>query len=319
MSHPLDGAFAKLDRAETQTHVLNEQIKAFIEADDPQPYTIRKERHNECVQEMPIESKELRRRFLAPSDLVGPTTDAPFGVVTAVGVCDVSFRIEANIPLPVLQFGVILGEIVHNLRCALDFLIWELSVKAQQYRPPDVILPRSPDTKWKRLQFPITMDNAGWKNAIKGNNLWALDQTTIDDIEKLQPYYGGKAAADQPLWWLQELWNIDKHRTIPIIIMVGELEFSVIVGRRIIANRATYGRGIGPFDDGAELQRVEIAWLLVTGEQDFDPTMEMHPQITVDIAFGKGSVVGYRRAQAVIREMTAEVGSILKKFKLSSF
>jgi len=94
-----------------------------------------------------------------------------------------------------LRLGTLVGEIVYNLRCALDYLIYalaELDSGAPQ----------------KRTQFPImetAQDFARWsKTMLKGVN-----PGHIAAVERLQPY-NGCSWTDA----LGALSNMDKHRHI---------------------------------------------------------------------------------------------------------
>jgi hypothetical protein len=103
---------------------------------------------------------------------------------------------------------VIMGEILYNLRSALDHLAWAL---VEPYQTT-------------KTEFPIF----GKKNGSDGflaqapTKLPGLQQGkpgAWDIIEKLQPYHGGGTKWDpatdtgpDPLWTLHELNNIDKHR-----------------------------------------------------------------------------------------------------------
>ena len=61
---------------------------------------------------------------------------------------------------PVHEWGAMVGDVVDNLRSALDHLVWQLTL-ANGHTPPAVIpLKRSdPDYWWRRVSFPIhTLD-----------------------------------------------------------------------------------------------------------------------------------------------------------------
>ena len=72
MSHPLDGAYAKLGRAQQHINEFKEEVEAFIYANDPKPYIVRRERHNELVEQRSFPEEMLRHRGLSPAQLVGP-------------------------------------------------------------------------------------------------------------------------------------------------------------------------------------------------------------------------------------------------------
>lgn len=98
------------------------------------------------------------------------------------------------------DLGVPIGDAVHNLRAALDHLIYQL-----------VLLNRQ--TPNKRTQFPIFFDAEDYfcdsRAMRKGISL-------IHDasVEGLQPYHRVGDESNHPLWWLTELDNFDKHRLL---------------------------------------------------------------------------------------------------------
>jgi len=118
---------------------------------------------------------------------------------------------------PVLIYGLeipaIAGDVVHNLRSALDHLAFQLvsaGVEAGETRP---------NGRWFDIQFPILYSFANYEDK-KSQVLQGAQQDAIDAIDKLKPYQGG----DNRLWLLRQLDNTDKHS---FIILPGE---NAIVG-----------------------------------------------------------------------------------------
>src|ERR1035438_8954375 len=112
------------------------------------------------------------------------------------------FQIEIA-PLPEIIPGV-LGDFVCCLRSSLDQLAWGLA-----HIWPSRKFTR---TEERRIQFPIFEErNATYEDRIK---LFPPAVATV--IDSLQPYLRGNAFRDDPLWKLNELWTMDKHRAIPM-------------------------------------------------------------------------------------------------------
>jgi hypothetical protein len=173
MSHSLDGPWAKAERAREHTEVLNREWRIFFES-------------------------HSNRDFLNHS------LDGPWHVISA------------SPPLkkpPPLRFSVICGDIVHNLRSALDHLVWQL-----------VIAEGSEPGKWN--SFPIYTDSDAFTRDVRcrkkkrgpgplagidpKGDAWAF-------IEELQPYNSRKLGMDpthHQLFVLHTLSNTDKHRTL---------------------------------------------------------------------------------------------------------
>src|SRR5215213_8436860 len=59
-------------------------------------------------------------------------------------------------PVPVVEeWGPIIGDVVHNLRSALDHLVWQLTI-ANGHTPPNPIPWRGqPGAEWRDIRFPI--------------------------------------------------------------------------------------------------------------------------------------------------------------------
>lgn len=133
---------------------------------------------------------------------------------------------------PSLEWGVYIGEIAHNLRSALDGLVWQLALQKT----------KTPATN---TQFPIflvgrtkkrTHGNRGefihsFEGRRRGDgrdmirSLFMKHQTMI---ERLQPYKRGNSphwqsrikrhnSYSNPLWWLHKINNADKHRLIQVV------------------------------------------------------------------------------------------------------
>jgi hypothetical protein len=109
-----------------------------------------------------------------------------------------------NVPEPDPRIGVIIGDIAHNLRSALDHLIYQLSI------PPGSTEPVDPDAP----AFPITSSSGNWRSARR-----RLDQArrgTKTRVERFQPYHRRRDPDTWLLWQLREISDIDKHRILHV-------------------------------------------------------------------------------------------------------
>lgn len=124
------------------------------------------------------------------------------------------YRISASVDdYPPIELGLIAGDVVQNLRAALDQLVWAYSAG---------------DKRNRRTAFPIYITEEEYrKNApSKIQGLREKDQLLI---ERWQPFQLGDGAARHPLAKLQQLSNIDKHRTLLPLALVQKRE-PVLVG-----------------------------------------------------------------------------------------
>ena len=101
-------------------------------------------------------------------------------------------------PVVPIEYSVRLGEIVYNLRSALDQLVWQL-VHAN-YKAPSHL-----------NEFPIFDDESRFNEAIK-RKLKGVSQESSAKIKEMQPF--SKNDKWSPLKTLHSLCNIDKHRSV---------------------------------------------------------------------------------------------------------
>jgi hypothetical protein len=178
--HPLDGAHFKLARAYSQIDIIKSmEISYFKET----KHSIVRAEYN------PVSGKDI-------------------------------YRIKIDGPPPSLDWGVYIGEIAHNLRSALNYLVYQLALLNPANRPETV-------ARDKRLQFPIFTDVSEYRrNGESTIRLLTPKHKAI--IEGLQPYnsvssislptidLSERSGRRSPLFWLEEINNMDKHRLIHV-------------------------------------------------------------------------------------------------------
>jgi hypothetical protein len=103
------------------------------------------------------------------------------------------------------KFALIIGDCLHNLRSALDNLIYELAVTYTGFDP-------LPEHRAKRLQFPIFADRPMTSRECR-NQIGCIHPDAQAFIKESQPYKrGDEDAPKHILSILQTLSNKDKHR-----------------------------------------------------------------------------------------------------------
>jgi len=178
-------------------------------------------------------------------------------------------------PLP-LEWSVIIGEIVHNLRSALDHAIYELTC-IESGGPLE------------GTEFPIfdnesryfALDRRG--NPTRASGLFKIrgikDETRRAVIKGLQPFEFRKThPADQlPIIALVHKLNIvDKHRTLHLCRMsTTQLQTRVLRDIHPISMTIVIPR----LEDGTEVTR----WRPVG---DFNDEVDMESEVSFEIAFG---------------------------------
>jgi hypothetical protein len=163
----------------------------------------------------------------------------------------------------VWRWAVILGDALHNLRGALDHIVYALAVAQTGKDPPD---------DQTRLAFPICSEPKYF--AKSRSRIASLDGPTQAAIEKVQPY--NRLAPGQwfmPLWWLAQLHDIDKHRLSHIAVTAAHPE-EIATDARPGTYRAEWN--VGSLVDGAQVLRLALS--------------EPNPDVRVDLK-ATGAVV----------------------------
>ena len=111
-----------------------------------------------------------------------------------------SVRIIANIEMPEVC-SVIIGDVVHNLRSALEHVA------------SDLIAAKEGNNARSGSMFPMGEKMIELENYVKNNKLTALYPEFADIVlNQIRPSKEG----NRVLWACGKLWNIDKHR-LPIV------------------------------------------------------------------------------------------------------
>jgi len=105
------------------------------------------------------------------------------------------------------EFAVVAADMFHNLRAALDYLVYQLVLGTGS-------LPTA------RNSFPCVRDAIDWSSTA-GDRLKGLSDDDKDEIKGLQPFDPGYSgpADHHMLVLLDTLNNIYKHRLLPLAVM----------------------------------------------------------------------------------------------------
>jgi len=181
----LDGPLLKLDRALQQIQALNAEINQFRSRVNANPDPVRVE--------FDLEAREH---------------------VVILNVLEE----------PPAEWSTWVGEIIHNLRSALDHFVWELaSVTVGDFDRTD------PVPSWRRgLQFPVLYENKKggrfprdlreFTSKQSSGNLHSVPPIAISRIFDVQPYMVSPGTpSEDRLSRLAQLSNIDKHQTLHVV------------------------------------------------------------------------------------------------------
>src|SRR5713101_158737 len=206
---PLDGCRAKIHRARFHIGELGEMVRAFVEHSPYNVHLAVDEAANEVV-------------FTAVANpLFSPTS---------------------------ITLTLIAGEVAHQLRSALDHLVWQLVI-ANTGQPP----------QGTRSQFPIFKTEAGYDQRA-ADMIEGVSANAATRIRAAQPFHAGAHAERVLTWVVHELNNTDKHRIIPLTTtysFVGRLLMVKADGTEVeILPRRKYVRE--SLHDGEEIVRVPV-------------------------------------------------------------
>jgi hypothetical protein len=140
------------------------------------------------------------------------------------------------------EWGLIFGDCVHNLRSALDHVVYAAVKDKVNPIPADRI---------NKIQFPIVDQPTSFQGAVGGNRIEILDQTVIDVIDSFQPYNRGLPKTPPLLALLRDFNNSDKHRLItPTIFIPSQAGFEFSKPTKGIGNVKVITESVV---DGAEI------------------------------------------------------------------
>lgn len=224
-----------------------------------------------------------------------------------------ALRVLADVTPPP-NLGLCIGDVAHQLRSALDGLVYQLA------------LAQDADTvALRRTAFPIfhrfrvkgcrqrlegtgTPCRGGVRHYLcgRGQTMAPLSRRHKAMIERMQPYHRRNGGTRDPLFLLSELNNSDKHRLLPV------------AGAKVGAYGAGYGDEPIPvyqvrprtiFEDGAKVGWVE-AWGVHAQR-----VLEDQPVVAL-LSFGHGcDAVRGLGVVATLDRMADRVSEILEAFE----
>jgi hypothetical protein len=165
---------------------------------------------------------------------------------------------------PPIELSLMIGDALHNLRSALDHLVWERS---------------APHARDAKTGFPLSLTRQGFSSSQHRLRGLSADDRAI--IERLQPYHASDEleARTEPLRVLHDLNIADKHQFLHLTWL--SLESATLVtnarGGNIVHSETFHG----PVEDGTVLARVLVS--------PPDAEVDMHFGAAFDVALGSGT------------------------------
>lgn len=196
------------------------------------------------------------------------------------------------------SWGIQLGDTVHNLRCALDHVVWQL-VLLNGERPGH-------HTSW-----PAGMTGEYYWSPRKNGRPSLREETlrgVADEpralIDQLQPYRGGTEVHRHFLSVLVPLSNADKHRIVQAgFLAIEEPPDQFMVRNQDVGDVLEGTFAAGPLKDNANVMECRVA---ITGP---NPHVYMQRDLTLIVGFGEQHF-----AWGAIQEMAIAVGQTIEAF-----
>lgn len=183
---------------------------------------------------------------------------------------------------PPLRLSVICGDAIHNLRAALDHLVWQLVVAAGNKPSKGNSFPIYSAAKDfdRDVRFREKKRGPGPLGGIDPNRkAWTT-------IEQAQPYHSRRPPGD-PLAMLKTLDDMDKHRTLAVhALFPGEQTVWDLVGWHPAAELLEYRFANRPLSLEHETEILRLRF----SEAWPNPQVGMKDRLTVEPTFGDGTI-----------------------------
>ena len=219
---------------------------------------------------------------------------------------DLTFHVDQQ---PPDEFALLAGDVVGGLRDSLDHLVFELT----EHHAPGFLPPTQPG--WpvctRRSQWAVTSAKG---RVNKGSGEWkvaGLPRQAQRQVRRYQPFHrkhGDGPHIRHPLWILDELRNIDRHRRLGVVLVSGSGYRSTLtaLGDLQLLRRWAPRR---PPNDGAVVERV---WLS-PGATEADLRVDARADCVVCLnePTAYGSVVGLTET---LNFLARQVATVLMAF-----
>jgi hypothetical protein len=187
---------------------------------------------------------------------------------------------------PPSYLGAIVGDFFHNVRSALDSIIYDVSLAAK---------PALTEKERNTIGFPIALREQNFDVA----QIRFAPSAAQTEVKSAQPYKTS-VPAQHPLWLIRGFNNIDKHRQVllvPALSMGASWTDSSLPEQPVERFRP-----VGPFEDGAELARFIFTEPQPEVDMDFAPMFDVSlSQRVLPASFDMREMVDHVRDEVLPR------------------
>jgi hypothetical protein len=189
--------------------------------------------------------------------------------------------------LPTVNWGIIIGDCLHNLRSALNHLACAL------------VIVNGKRGCTKDTEFPVFREADAWDTRKAGaRKTKGMSDDARDLIIGVQPYARSDTPDNDPLWVLHDLNNADKHRVVvPAISAIHHFEIE-----------APRGGGHFMFTEGS-LQHEDLFLTVYSN----NPTFDYHPNLNAAFQISLNAP-GFPELGGALRELGEETLRIVHRF-----
>jgi hypothetical protein len=189
------------------------------------------------------------------------------------------------------DFSVIVGDAVHNLRSALDHLMWQL-VEAGGGSPN------------KSTYFRICRDPQGahqYASAVGSGEIQKIKPGAASILQSVQPYMSG----NDTLWHIHELDRFDKHRTLVTVLNTFKEWFvdQGVKGSKIV------------FPESPKIALVANYEVFNIPTATYEREPHENFKLNIDLSFGQSEVVGGQSVLPTLKEMMNLVDRLVTQFE----
>jgi hypothetical protein len=197
-----------------------------------------------------------------------------------------------------------LGDVINNLRAALDHAVFGLSWYC--------LGRRLTEREARSISWPVISRPEAWDEFVgkKKPSIRFLSDPYKELVEDEQPYRGSNEyiRTSHPVHVLDSLWNVDKHRQIHFVAAAGKVMAMYVPGDFSVPHRLTPA----VVDNGSQV--VHVPFGAVNSQEDLSPLV----QVEVTLQNGgppRNPVTGsLRPLGGLLGEMHSSVFGILQGF-----
>ena len=200
-------------------------------------------------------------------------------------------RLDRAPEIPEERWGLMIGDCIHNLRSALDYIAWCLA---------------GSDRAETNTQFPICTNRERWQDQVV-RRLGRMTPAAIALIERTQPFHS-TTPSHTPLNVIRVLSNTDKHKMITVVAAALS-SFKIYIPVKNPEIVPTLELVDSPvLCDNAVLARIKITNAPVK--------VDVESHLAIDITFADTSIFHPRtRVIENIQIMINEVTAMIREFE----